>query len=112
MVKVTSFFIIQLFGKSLRFTDTQKPIGHYSRLEPTIENAPLSRNPNCSNIVGPLRATCQLRALCPTRLMWVMAAGIRTSTTTDWLPNAGIAPSSDRTAENSRILSVSRAIQK
>ena len=27
-----------------------------------------------------------------------MAAGIRTSTTTDWLPNAGIAPSSDRTA--------------
>ena len=29
---------------------------------------------------------------------WVMAAGIRTSTTTDWLPNAGIAPSSDRTA--------------
>ena len=27
-----------------------------------------------------------------------MAAGIRTSTTTDWLTNAGIAPSSDRTA--------------
>jgi hypothetical protein len=27
----------------------------------------------------------------------VMAAGIRTSTTTDRLPNAGIAPSSDRT---------------
>jgi hypothetical protein len=25
-------------------------------------------------------------------------AGIRTSATTDWLPNAGIAPSSDRTA--------------
>jgi hypothetical protein len=30
--------------------------------------------------------------------MWLMAAGIRTSTTTDWLPNAGIARSSDRTA--------------
>src|SRR5437016_12484879 len=27
-----------------------------------------------------------------------MAVGIRTSTTTDWLPNAGTAPSSDRTA--------------
>ena len=26
-----------------------------------------------------------------------MAAGIRTSTTTDWLPNAGTGPSSDRT---------------
>src|SRR6202034_264353 len=32
------------------------------------------------------------------RLMSVMTAGIRTITTTDWLPNAGIAPSSDRTA--------------
>ena len=32
------------------------------------------------------------------RLMRVMAAGIRTPTRTDWLPNAGIAPSSDRTA--------------
>ena len=32
------------------------------------------------------------------RLMQLMAAGIRTSTATDWLPNAGIAPSSDRTA--------------
>src|ERR1700721_2335877 len=28
----------------------------------------------------------------------ITAAGIRTSTTTDWLPNAGITPSSDRTA--------------
>src|SRR5271170_3505795 len=26
-------------------------------------------------------------------LMWVMVAGIQTTTTTDWLPNAGIAPS-------------------
>src|SRR5579862_9082554 len=29
--------------------------------------------------------------------MWITTAGIRTSTTTDWLPNAGTAPSSDRT---------------
>src|SRR5580704_8706503 len=28
----------------------------------------------------------------------IMAAGTRTSTTTDWLPNAGTAPSSDQTA--------------
>jgi hypothetical protein len=32
------------------------------------------------------------------QLMSFMSPGIRTSTTTDWLPNAGIAPSSDRTA--------------
>jgi len=32
------------------------------------------------------------------RLMHLMAAGIRTSATTDWPPNAGIASSSDRTA--------------
>src|SRR5580692_2779445 len=32
------------------------------------------------------------------RLIWIITAEIQTSTTTDSLPNAGIAPSSDRTA--------------
>src|ERR1700677_171759 len=34
----------------------------------------------------------------PSRLTYLMTAEIRTSTTTDWLPKTGIAPSSDRTA--------------
>jgi hypothetical protein len=79
-------------------TDTRKPFGHYSRFEPTIEDAPLSRNPNCNNIIGRFGPRVNLRALCPARLIRVMPPGIRTSTTSDWPPNAGIAPSSDRTA--------------
>src|SRR5579863_1963414 len=34
----------------------------------------------------------------PQRLMKVRAAGIQTLTTTDWRPNVGTTPSSDRTA--------------
>ena len=47
------------------------------------------------------------------RAMRVRAAGIRTSATTDWLPNAGIARSSDRTApgRTSRFSAADRSLQ-